>query len=242
MWGIPALNHDAARCSRTKYPDSDEWPPICISQSMATVAAFNDNLASASDPGHRGVHLPVRITIPERPNFGTDGFLEDVVAGELSLTTAELVMPPAVIRVEFNGCALSGEVICSRPVFGGYRTNVLVYEVDESGQRMSPRFPVILPSLVYSAAEGKPVAANIIDISADGLGLELDIPLLEGETIAIESSACTTLATVRYSRRVAGNRYRAGVSMNHVMPNVARRAESRWGRGVRANIQSLLGR
>lgn len=174
------------------------------------------------------LHLPVRVSLAEKKNVGAQGFIESFVPGEACLFLDCLLPDHTHVAVEFKGAQFEGEILSSVPLEGGYKTNILVYDHPETGNRRSPRFPVILPARIYIGSSDKPIDATIVDVSSEGLGIELHEYLVPDSTIAIESPSCTTIAVVRHCRRTEANRFRAGLSMLHVMRKSQKKFWAAW--------------
>jgi len=174
------------------------------------------------------LHLPVGISLSGTRLTGVNGFIESFVPGEVSLFVDCSLPSDGPITVEFNGACLEGEILSSLTFAGGSRTNILVYDSEESGRRRNPRFPVVLPARVYPAGSGEAIKGTIVDISQDGLGLELTAALAIDSMVAIESETCTTFGLVRHCRRTAGIQFRIGISMVYVMRKKSKRFWDSW--------------
>lgn len=175
------------------------------------------------------MHLPVRLSIPGRKHVKAIGFIESFVPGEVSLFLNCLLADHTPVTVEFKGAHLEGEIVSSLPLNGGYKTNILVYDDSEAGgQRRAPRFPVILPAQVYGCGSNVPLKATIVDISREGLGLDIRERLDIDTTIAVETESCTAFGVVRHCRPLARDRFRAGVSMVYVMHKAPKRFWHSW--------------
>jgi len=172
--------------------------------------------------------LPVRLSIPGKRQVGAKGFILSFVPGEVSILLNCPLADCMPVTVQFKGTHLDGEILSSFPVTGGYKTNILVYDSEPGSQRRTPRFPVLLPAKIHCGATDAPLDGVVIDISKEGLGLELCGPLSVDATIAIETSSCTTFGLVRHCRQVARNRFRIGVSMVHVMRRMSQRSWGTW--------------
>jgi len=169
----------------------------------------------------------VHVTIPKRPLVALNGFIEGFTSGEVALSVDCLIPVHRQVRIEFNGSQLDGEVIGCRATKWGFRANILIYDFDEAGLRRTPRFPVLLEARLYEAGTGDPVDACIVDISSDGLGIELAKTLVVDEMVAIETASSTTFATVKHCKPLSVGRYRAGVSMLYVMRKQAPRTATK---------------
>jgi len=61
------------------------------------------------------------------------------------------------------------------------------------------------------------VEGKIVDISGDGVGLELPVGLPFEATIAIESESNIALGLVRYHREISPERFRVGAQLHHII-------------------------
>jgi hypothetical protein len=82
--------------------------------------------------------------------------------------------------------------------------------------RRVPRFPVKLPARLLPSAGGS-LAITIVDISRDGLGIELPVPVETDQPIGIECGSVLVLAIVRHCRQLPDGIYRAGAEMHHLL-------------------------
>jgi hypothetical protein len=209
---------------------------VSASSNVNFQTADGSNTASVQSSG---LHLPVQIAIP-----GTlavmSGFIEEISLGAASLVSEGPIDQETVIRITRNDATLDGEVIWCRPDTACYRMNVLVYDGDESGKRRAPRFPVELKAHVHVKGTNETIKGQIVDVSSDGLGLEVPISLRIDETTAIETESCITFGLVRYCRRTKADVYRIGIAMQNVMPKRGRnrsRSSLHWIRALAKMVQ-----
>ena len=165
--------------------------------------------------GTHGFNLPVTIINPSW-GVGMAGVLEDFTPGEAKVNLEGLVSTGTMVEVQIGNCVFSGEVLFCERRGGGFETHVSINDFDESGLRRTPRFPVTLPCVVSSATIGAPASATIVDISGDGLGIELSTNLPLNSTIAVDSDSNVALGIVRYSQEIGPLRYRVGVQLHHI--------------------------
>ena len=67
------------------------------------------------------------------------------------------------------------------------------------------------------ASHSDPVPVTIVDISRGGLGIELHRSVEAGQPLAISSGPVFVLGTVRHCRSILGDRFHAGIEMQHVL-------------------------
>jgi hypothetical protein len=153
-------------------------------------------------------------------NYSILGILEGFTPGEVTVSLGEPVSEQRAVTVRFNSFVFEGEILYCRPKQNRYEAHITIDDVEESGLRRVPRFPVKLAAQMFPA-NTDPVAITIVDISGDGLGVELPLPVDCGQAIAIESGPVFVFATVRYCRQVSNGLFRAGVDIQHLFEKSA---------------------
>jgi hypothetical protein len=93
--------------------------------------------------------------------------------------------------------------------------------------RRAPRFPVKLRAELFRA-HAPPVGITIVDISRDGLGIELPMRLEAGQAIALATESVFVFAAVRHCRE-SGVLFRAGLAMLHLFEKRVVAPEDRGG-------------
>ena len=172
--------------------------------------------AGSNTAGRPKLDLKVGLAIPGDP-YVFDGVMEHFDGGEASITVDCIFQKDTQLRVEFHGFHFDGDVVCcERKNDGLYDIHVVMADTDESGVRRDPRYVVNLPALLHATRSPDSAPATLLDISKDGLGLESDIQLPVGETVAVESQLNLAFGIVRHSRQVADGRYRAGLQVTAV--------------------------
>ena len=82
-------------------------------------------------------------------------------------------------------------------------------------------FGAYLPSRVVSNAElGSSLGCEagwILDVSGEGLGMDLPEPVPVHSNIAVQSAESMALGEVRHCRELSSGRFRVGVSFHHIM-------------------------
>jgi len=167
-------------------------------------------------PQLQGFRLPASITNSSW-GVGMAGVLVDFTPGEVKLVLEGLVSMGTLVEVHVGGCLFSGEVLFCERREEGFETHVSINDFDESGLRRTPRFPVSLPATVFASDLDSPAPATIVDISGDGLGIEVPAHLTVNTTIAVESESNVALGIVRYSREISPLRFRIGVQLHHIV-------------------------
>lgn len=167
------------------------------------------------EPEAAGLSLPLEIVSPalRQP---VPGMLQDMVAGAALVAVQHSIPVGTRVDARFNGCQFSGEIGYCRPVDGAFEIHVMLSDSDGSGMRRWPRFPMDLPARVTAPGRSASIQARVVDVSRDGLGMELADAVAVGQTIAIEIPQGTVFGVVRHCRTSGAGGYRAGVEMSQV--------------------------
>jgi PilZ domain len=144
------------------------------------------------------------------------GRLTGFTPGEVRISVEELMTEHRSVMVQFDSFAFEGETLCCLSTDRGYEANITINDVQKNGLRREPRFPVKLAGQMFPP-HSEPVPIMIVDISRDGLGIELPVAVEVDQPIALVSGSVFVFATVRYCRSLPGSGFRAGVEMQHVL-------------------------
>jgi hypothetical protein len=136
------------------------------------------------------------------------------------------------VTIQLNTCSFTGDILFCEPRGSRFEVHVSFDDVDSSGLRRSPRFPVSIPSRVFSNTSDVPLEGKIVDISGEGLGIELAVALPLKSNIAVQSEENTALGEVRFCRELSSGVVRVGVQLHHILkkdPDLEKAAaESGW--------------
>jgi hypothetical protein len=119
--------------------------------------------------------------------------------------------------VQLNTCSFPGEILYCSPRGSSYEAHVSFDDVDEMGLRRTPRFPVNLPARAFSISIDAPQECRIIDVSGEGLGIQLPAPLPIQSNIAVQSEGNIALGVVSHCRETSPGLFRAGVQLHHIV-------------------------
>jgi hypothetical protein len=164
----------------------------------------------------RGLHLEARVTAPTW-EIGLSGMVQDFTPGEVILLLDDRVSEGTHVIVELNTSSFDGEVLYCSPNGSQFETHISFNDVDETGLRRTPRFPVSIPARVFSNTSLTPIEGRIVDLSGEGLGIELPEALPAQTNIAIQSEENTALGVVRHTRELRAGLYRVGVQLHHIV-------------------------
>lgn len=154
------------------------------------------------------------------------GVLEGFTTGEVTVAIGESIPEQRTVMVQFDSFFFEGETLFCRPKDGGgYEAHITIDDVEKNGRRREPRFPIQLAGEMF-VPHSEPVALTVVDMSREGLGIELPIPVEAGQPVAISVGSVFVFAIVRYCRR-AGTLYRAGLEMQHVLQRPATQEEKK---------------
>jgi PilZ domain len=164
----------------------------------------------------RGLGMEARIT-SHTWEIGLSAMVQDFTPGEVILLLDDHVTEGTPVTVQLNTCSFDGEILFCRPLGARYETHVSFNDVDETGLRRTPRFPVRIPARIFSHVSETPYEARIVDISGEGLGIELPESLPMQTTIAVESDENVALGVVRHCRELSSGLFRVGVQLHHIV-------------------------
>jgi PilZ domain-containing protein len=164
----------------------------------------------------RGLRLEARITAPTW-EIGLSAVVQDFTPGEVILLLDDQIAAGTRVTVQINNSSFVGDILFCSPSGGGYEAHVSFDDVDATGLRRTPRFPVSIPARIFSSASDAPLEGTIVDVSGEGLGIELTSPLPMQANIAVQSEENTALGVVRHCRELSSGLFRAGVQLHHII-------------------------
>jgi hypothetical protein len=172
--------------------------------------------AGASKLAGRGLHLEARVTAPTW-EIGLSGMVQDFTPGEVILLLDDHISEGTPVTIQLNKSSFDGEVLYCSPSGSRFEAHVSFNDVDETGMRRTPRFPVSIPTRIFSATHETPLEGKIVDISGEGLGIELSEPLPKQTNIAVQSEENIAFGVVRHSRELRSGLFRVGVQLHHIV-------------------------
>jgi hypothetical protein len=143
------------------------------------------------------------------------GVLEGFTPGEVTVLLSEPVAEQRMATVRLNSFVFEGLTLYCRPRQDQFEVHISIDDVETNGLRRAPRFPVKLPAELF-LPRVDPVAIRIVDISSEGLGIELPILVEMGQPIAIATESVFVFATVRHCRQLSEGLFRGGAEMHHL--------------------------
>ncbi len=185
--------------------------------------------ATSQNPGGRGLQMEARVTSTTW-EIGLSAVVQDFTPGEVILLLDDQVGEGTHVTVQLNTCSFDGVILFCSPSGGRYEAHVSFDDVDATGLRRTPRFPVSIPAKVFSSTSEVPLQGQIVDVSGEGLGIELAVPLPKQTNIAVQSEENTALGVVRHCRELSAGVFRTGVQLHHIVrkdPELEK-AESGW--------------
>jgi hypothetical protein len=185
------------------------------------------------------MNLAIRVT-PFSGSNSVFGTIQDFTPGELSILLEKCVPVGSPVTVKFKDATFEGEVLYCEPKEGHFQTNVRFRDSGESGLRRTPRFTVKLSAEVFLPNSSDSLRATITDISGNGLGLDVPMPLAVGGPIIVESEMNTAFGIVRYCGERSESIFHAGVELHHVIQKTDDTIGSRCTSGLFAKIRSLI--
>lgn len=181
--------------------------------------------------GGSGVGLEVWVKSPTW-EVAVGAVLQDFTPGEVILLLEDPIESRTHVAVRASTCSFHGDILYCKPSGSRWEAHVSFDDVDSSGLRRSPRFPVRIPARLYASGNGSPMEAMILDISGEGLGLEIGSAVQPQASAAVQSEDAVALGHVRHCREIAPGVFRAGILMQHIMKRdgalVRAGAEAGW--------------
>ncbi len=185
-------------------------------------------LLDASTPGLR---MEARVTSTTW-EIGLSATVQDFTPGEVILLLDDQLTEGTHVTIQLTTCSFDGVILFCSPIGSHFETHVSFDDVDATGLRRTPRFPVSIPARVFSSAIDAPMEGKIVDVSGEGLGIELPGPLPKQSNIAVQSEENIALGVVRHCRELSPGLFRAGVHLHHIVrkdPDLEKAsAESGW--------------
>jgi PilZ domain len=179
----------------------------------------------------RGLQLEARVTAPTW-EIGMAAVVQDFTPGEVILLLDDQIPAGTRVTIQLNTSSFVGDILYCSPSGSRFEAHVSFDDVDATGLRRTPRFPVSLPARIFSSVIDVPLEGRIIDISGEGLGIELPAALPKEANIAVQSEENTALGVVRHCRELRSGLFRAGVQLHHIIrkdPDLVKAAaESGW--------------
>jgi hypothetical protein len=174
---------------------------------------------SASDcfdalPERWQLALPVRV-VDLLSSYTIGGVLQSFTPGEVSILVDEPLSEQRSVTVHLNSFAFDGQTLYCRPRQDRFEAHISIDDVGANGLRRAPRFPVKLPAELF-LPDLDPVGITIVDISSDGLGLELPVSVETDQPIAVECGSVFIFGVARHCRPTAAGIFRAGAEMHHL--------------------------
>ncbi len=149
--------------------------------------------------------------------IGLSAVVHDFTPGEVILIVDDKLAAGTHVIIQLNTSSFEGVILFCEPSGSRYEAHVSFDDLDATGLRRTPRFPVSIPARVFSASIDVPLEGKIVDISGEGLGMELPEPLPMLANIAVQSEENTALGVVRHCRELSSGVYRIGVQLHHIV-------------------------
>ena len=154
------------------------------------------------------------------PRSRVAGIIHDIQPHALSILVKQPLAEGSV-SVEFGAVARYAEIVSCRPKAGKYELSVVLANIRKRDLRGTERYPLTQEVQVQAASLDSPLSATVVDLSMQGVGLELIAPLRPGEVITIESDSSVGFGIVRHCTPLVDGRFQVGVEVFHIMPKDA---------------------
>ena len=182
-------------------------------------------------PPGSGLRLEARVTAPTW-EVGLSAVIQDFTSGEVILLLDDPLAAGTRVTIQVNTCSFDGDILFCDQSGSRWETHVSFDDTDATGLRRTPRFPVRIPARIFASAIEAPLDGTIVDVSGEGLGIELPQQLPMQANIAVQSEENTALGVVRHCREIAASGiFRTGVQLHHIIkkdPDLEKSSESGW--------------
>ena len=179
----------------------------------------------------RGLQMEARVTAPTW-EIGIPAVVQDFTPGEVILLLDDQIAGGTQVTIQLNTYSFTGEILFCAPKGNRYEAHVSFQDVDATGLRRTPRFPVSIPARVFSSTSDVPLEGTIVDVSGEGLGIELTESLPMHSNIGVQSGENIAFGEVRYCKQASSGLFRAGVRLHHIVkkdPELEKKyGESGW--------------
>jgi hypothetical protein len=183
-----------------------------------------------------GLRLEARVTAPTW-EVGLSAVIQDFTPGEVILLLDDPLAAGTHVAIQVGTCSFDGDILFCNPSGSRWETHVSFDDVDATGLRRTPRFPVRIPARIFAnaikASAIEPyIEGTIVDVSAEGLGVETSQPLPIQANIVVQSEENIALGAVRHCREIgASGLFRTGVQLHHIIkkdPDLEKALEAGW--------------
>lgn len=199
-------------------------PDAAVAQEHHTSEHVLPDEGSAGEPSRPDWVIGLEVQVVDfLSGYTVAGVLESFTTGEVTVAIGELIPEQRTVMVQFDSFFFEGETLFCRPKGSGYEAHITIDDVETNGRRREPRFPIKLAGRMIVPCSD-PVPLTVVDMSREGLGIELPISLEAGQPVAMSAGPVFVFAIVRHCRS-AGQLYRAGLEIQHVIERPARQEE-----------------
>ena len=167
----------------------------------------------APSPFGRGIGVLIKTS-----NLKLVGIIQEIKTQALSIAVKQPLKVGSSVSVEFGSECRNGGIISCRQTGSTYETCVVMENRKAADRRVDERFPVTQEVRILADSLGSQTNALVVDLSRQGMGLEIPTPLKLKETVAIETASNEAFGIVRHCKELPGGNYHAGVEIFNVMP------------------------
>jgi len=185
--------------------------------------------------------MAARVTAPTW-EIGIPAVVQDFTPGEVILLLDDQIAGGTRVTIQLSTYSFTGEILFCAPKGSRYEAHVAFEDVDATGLRRTPRFPVSIPARVFSSTSDVPLEGTIVDVSGEGLGIELTESLPMHSNIAVQSGENTAFGEVRYCRQGSSGLFRTGVRLHHIVKKDPELEKAYAGSGWMNKLGARLGR
>lgn len=148
------------------------------------------------------------------------GVIHDIQPHGLSILVKQPLAKGSVL-VEFGRVARYAEIVSCQPKAGKYELSVVLANINKRDLRGAERYPLTQEVQIQRASLDTPLLATVVDLSMQGVGLEMPAPLEPDEIITVENDSSVGFGIVRHCTPLVDGRFQVGVEIFHIMPKDA---------------------
>src|SRR5277367_290354 len=103
-----------------------------------------------------GIQMEARVT-SHTWEIGLSAVVHDFTPGEVILLVDDKIAAGSRVTIQLNTCSFTGDILFCEPAGARWEAHVSFDDVDATGLRRTPRFPVKIPARVFSTSIDAPV-------------------------------------------------------------------------------------
>ena len=183
-----------------------------------------------------GWNLAIRV---RTPSTTTPGRMIEFLADKAVVLTGIALESGTPLQIEFKGAELDGQVSYCVQAEDGYESHIHIVAKEEGGLRLTPRFKVESPALLWRGFSEEPVQCMVVDVSCEGLGIQAPLELAKGESVAVDWESQMSFGAVRHCEQDPQGGFHCGIQVCHVTVRRPEEDEKRLPKRIRKVWSSM---